>query len=65
MRLEAFGIETDGAFVERLGFDHLVAGVVDVGQVDDRRHQVGVDHQRLAIGGRRLLHLPAIPIIEP
>ena len=49
VRLEAVRVEADRALVERLRLDQLVARVVDVGEVDDRRHQVGIDP---APGGR-------------
>ena len=39
--------------------------VVEVREVHERGDEVGIDHQRLAVGGGRLLHLPLITIVEP
>ena len=51
--LEDVGIEADGALVERQRLDQLVVGVVDVGEVDERGHQRGVDLERPAVRQRR------------
>ena len=64
VRLEAVGVETDRPLVEGLGFDHLVARVVNVGQVDDRRHQIGIDHERLPVRRGRSLHVPIFAVVE-
>ena len=57
VRLEHVGLEHDRALVERLRLGDLVARVVDVGEVDQRRHQVRIDLQRPAVGGGRLLEI--------
>ena len=65
VRLETLRIEEDRPFVERLGLDQLVARIVDVGKVHDRRNEIRIDDQRLAVGGCRLLHLAAVAIVQP
>ena len=65
VRLEALGVEPDRALVERLGLDQLVARVVDVREVDDRGHQVRIDHERLAIRRGGFRHPMIVPIVEP
>ena len=64
VRLEALRLEPDRALVERLGLDHLVARVVQVGEVDDPGDEIGIDHQRPPIGRRRLLHRPLVAIVQ-
>ena len=63
--LEAVRLQPDRALVERLRLDHLVARVVDVGEVDDSRHEIGVDDERLPVRRGRLLHVPLVAIVEP
>ena len=54
VRLEEAVVEPDGALVERLRLGQVVAGVADIGQVDERRHQVGLVVQGPPISARRL-----------
>ncbi len=54
MRLEEAVVETDSPLVERLRLGQFVAGVADVGQVDERRHQVGLVVQGAPVGASRL-----------
>ena len=62
--LEEAVVETERAFVERLRFRQLVARVADVGEVDDRGHQVRVVVQRLAVGARRFLLPVGCAVVE-
>ena len=65
VRLEAVLVEADRALVERLRLDQLVLRVVNVGQVDDGRHELRIDHQRPPIGRRRVPHLPLVAVVQP
>ena len=64
VRLEALRLEADRPLVERLGLDHLVARVVEVGEVDDRRDEVRIDHQGSPVRRRGSLHRPFVPVVE-
>ena len=64
MRLEDVGLEHDRTLVEGLRFGNLVPRVVDVGQVDERRHEVGIDLQRAAIRGKRLVEMSRVAIVD-
>ena len=64
MRLEEIGLEADRALVQRLRLGELVAAVVDVREVDQRRHEIRIELERLPIGGRRLLELRLVAIVE-
>ena len=50
VRLEEAVVEPDRPLVERLRLGQLVPRVAEVGQVDDRRHQVGLVVQRAPVG---------------
>ena len=45
-------------------FDHLVSRVVDVGEIDDRRHEIGIDDERLPIRCSRPLHVSLLAIVQ-
>ncbi len=62
--LEAVRIEADRPLVKSLRFDHLVARVVDVGEIDDRRHEIGIDDERLPIRCSRPLHVSLLAIVQ-
>ena len=64
MRLEEVRFEADGALVQRLRFDELVAAVVDVREVDDRGHEVRIELERLAVRLRRILARQLAPVVE-
>ena len=57
-------IEQDRALVEGLRLGQLVARVADVGEVDERRHQIRIVFERAAVGLRRLLLPLRRPIVE-
>ena len=48
--LEALGVDPNRLLVERLGLDQLVALVVDVRQVDERRHELRVEQHGPPVG---------------
>ena len=50
--------------VERLGFGSGVVRVVEIGQVDERRHHPRVERQRAAVGENRGLLLLVVAAIE-
>ena len=62
--LEAVRIQADGTLVERLRLDHLVARVVDVREIDDRRHEIGIDDERLPVRRGRPLHIAVLAIVQ-
>ena len=50
VRLEAIRLEADRPLVERLRLDQVIMRVVDVREIDDGGHEIGIDDQRLPIG---------------
>ena len=55
VRLEHVGVERDRALVQCLGFRDLVARVVDVGEVDQRGHEVRIQLQRAPVAAHGLV----------
>src|SRR5690349_21042435 len=45
MGLEEVGLEADGSLVQRLRLGKLVATIVNVGEIDERRNQGGLELQ--------------------
>ena len=64
VRLEHLGLERDGALVERLRLGDLVARVVDVGEIDQRRHEIRIDLERAPVGRGSPLEILRIPVVE-
>jgi glucokinase len=64
MRLEHVRFECDRAFVKRLGFGQFVSRVVDVREIDQSRHQVGIDGKRPAISVECLIEVIRIPVVQ-
>jgi hypothetical protein len=65
VRLEAVRLERDGALVEGLGFNQLVASVMNIREIHERGHEVWIDDQRLPVRRRRLLDFPLVTIVKP
>src|SRR5262245_28369290 len=63
MGLEEVGLEADRALVERLRLDQLVAAVVNVRQIDERRAEIRIELQRLSICRRRFRELGLVGIV--
>ena len=58
------GLQADRALVERLRFRQFVAAVVDVGEVDEGRHEIRIVLERLAVRRRSLLARRVVAVIE-
>lgn len=64
MGLEHVGLERDRALVQRLRLGNLISRVMDIGEVDQGRHEVRINLQRTSICGCGLLHVGRIAIVE-
>ena len=64
MCFEEVRLEADRAFVERLRLHELVAAVVDVRQIDERRDETWIVLQRLSIGGCRVVLPVFVAVVE-
>ena len=64
MRFEEVGLETDGALVQRLRFRELVAAVMNVRQVDERRRQRRIDFERPPINSGRFVDGRGVAVVK-
>ena len=64
MRLEHTRFKRDRALVERLGFGHLISRVMDVGEIDERGHEIRIDFQRSPIGVERIIEMIGVAIVQ-